>query len=269
MTYLYRKLKEQDEQALTELLRTGFPLFLKNNYWTWKYKKNPYFEPSLVAVAEENGKIIGCNHWLMRDLKLSSDLKVRTALAGDLLIRYEHRGQGIAAELLRAMRSSEIVKYNGITLSYMFAPIKLNERLYSPVAGYISAPNSTSTYKKFFNCNRLKEKIQFIDNCIKSDEKLTNKLRDLRMSALFRLKGLPTFVLYIESIGVHLEEGVIEKPDVIIEGSLPLSSAIIEGKISVRDLTKAYLTGEIKIKKGILKIFKLRNVFMLFQKTAF
>jgi putative sterol carrier protein len=257
--YSYRKFRDQDEQALTELLKTGFPLFLKDNYWNWKYKENPDFNPSLIAVAEKGGKLVGCNHWLQRDLKLSSQLKIKAALAGDLLVHPEHRGQGIAAELLGILRSSEAVKNNDITLSYMFAPLKLNNRLYAPVAGYVAAPNATSTYKKFFNCRELKEKIEIMDSRIKTNKELKAKLSGLEMHVLFRLRGIPVFTLQIESDGVYLLEGQTKAPDIVIEGTLPLSSSIIDGKIGAKKLVKAWMTGKIKIKKGLLKTFKLQK----------
>ena len=265
MTYSYREFREQDEQALKELLKTGFPLFLKNEYWDWKYKKNPNFDPSLVALAEKDEKIVGCNHWLARGLKLSSQVTVRTALAGDLLVHCEHRGQGIAAELLQVLRASEVVKNKGITLCYMFAPLKLNKRLYSPVAGYVAAPNSTSTYKIFFSCQELKKRLKLIDSHIKSNKKLMAKLQGLEMCVLFRLKGVPVFALYIESDGGCLDEGEVKNPDVVIEGTLPLSSSIFDGAIGVSDLLKAWMTGKFKIRKGALKIFKLRKAFKVFQ----
>jgi putative sterol carrier protein/GNAT superfamily N-acetyltransferase len=266
--YSYRNLRDQDEQALTELLKTGFPLFLQDDYWNWKYKKNPDFNPSLIVVAEKDGKLVGCNHWLQRDLKLSGQLKVRTALACDLLVHPEHRGHGIAAELLWALRSSEVVKNNGITLSYMFAPLKLNKRLYAPVAGYVAAPNSTSTYKKFFNCRELKERIKLIDYRIKTNKDLLMKLQGLKMNVLFRLSGIPAFTLQINSDGIHFAETEGETPDIVIEGTLPLSSAIIDGRIGVGNIVKAWMTGKLKVRKGMLKIFKLRGTFEVLRNAA-
>jgi GNAT superfamily N-acetyltransferase len=265
--YSYRNFKDQDEPALTQLLKSGFPVFNKSDYWNWKYKKNPNFDPALIVIAEENGKLIGCNHWLQRDLKLSSGLKVRTTLAGDLLVDPEYRGHGIAAELLGVLRSSEAIKNNCITLSYMFAPLKLNKRLYSPVAGYVAAPNSTSTYKKFFNCRELKAKAEQINKRIKTNQEFMAKLQGLKMQALFRLNGMPPFTLQIKPDGFGIEENVAEKPDVVIEGSLPLSSTIFDGRIGMRNLVKDWLEGKIKIKKGFLKILKLQKAFRILQGT--
>jgi GNAT superfamily N-acetyltransferase len=263
--YSYRHLREKDEKALNDLLKTGFPIFLENDYWNWKYKRNPYFDPSLVVLAEEDGKVVGCNHWLPRELKLSHQLKVKSALAGDLLVHREHRGKGVAAGLLGALRSSDSVKKNNILLIYMFAPLKLNKRLYAPVAGYVAAPNSTSTYKKFFSCRELKERIDLINNRIRTDKDLIKKLQGLEMSILFRLTGLPVFTLDFNSEGLYLKESEAKNPDVVIEGCLPLSSAIIEGTMGVGCLLDSLITGRLRVKKGLLKTFKLRKAFRVIQ----
>jgi len=49
------------------------------------------FDPCLVAIAEENGKIVGCNHWLLRDIKVSSSSVGSAILSGDLAVHPNHR----------------------------------------------------------------------------------------------------------------------------------------------------------------------------------
>lgn len=256
---------ESDEQALTQLLKTGFTLFKNEDYWVWKYKLNPNFDSSLVIIAENGEKIVGCNHWLARELKVSNQFRIKAALAGDLLVHPDHRGCGLAAELLRTMRSSQIVKEKGLVLTYMFAPLKLNNRLYEPVAGYIAAPNSTCTYKKLFSCMQLKAKISGLDSEIKQKSELKEKLKNLQITALFRLAGSPPFLLNINQNGVSIDENIIARPEITIEGTLPLSSSILEGKMSSKKLVWALITGKLKIRKGILKIFKLRRGLRLLQ----
>jgi GNAT superfamily N-acetyltransferase/putative sterol carrier protein len=263
LQYSYRKFAEEDELALIEFLKTN--LHTRSDFWVWKYKSNPDFDSSMVAVAEKDGEIVGCNHWLERDLKLSSSLKVRAVLAADIVVHPKHRGRGIGTQLLRFLRLSEVFKKKKIALSYMFAPPKLSKRLYAPVVGYVAAPNSTTTYKKFFNCRELKEEFQRINEMIKSRKELQKKLEGLRMCISFRLKGVPVFAIHIESERVYLEEGEVENPDVIIEGSLPLSFSMMKVKQGIWGLAKTWITGEVKIKKGLMKIFKVLKIFKVFK----
>ena len=94
---------------------------------------------------------------------------------------------------------------------------------------------------------------------------MKKQLKKLNMCISFRLIGVPEFTVHIGPEKVYLEEGKTDNSDVLIEGNLPLSSLIIGGAASVGDLFKSWLTGKIKIKRGILHIFRLRKAFKLFQ----
>jgi len=265
LEYSYRQFLESDEPAVIRLVKNTFPGFLKGDFWVWKYRSNPDFDPSLVVVAEKNGEVVGCNHWLVRDLKLSSSLEVRAALGADVVVHPEHRGHGIGTQLLRFLRLSRAFKKKGIVISYMFGNPKLSKRFYKPAAGYVAAPNSTITYKKLLNCRELKEEFQRVNDLIKSRKELQTKLEGLKMRVLFRLKGAPNFTINIKSEGVYLEEGKGENPDVVVEGSLPLFSSMMEAKKGGWGLAKAWLTGKLKIRKGLLKAFKILKAFKVFQ----
>jgi predicted N-acetyltransferase YhbS len=257
-----------DEGALTELLRIDFTSFRNPGYWVWKYKNNPDFDMALVIIAEKEGKIVGCNHWIARELKISKNIQITAALAGDLLVRPDHRGYGIAAELLRAMRSSYAVQKKGLSLTYMFAPLKLNNRLYEPVAGYVRAPNSTLTYRKMFNCHQMAEKVSELNSRIKEKPTLKRELGKLRVTVLFKITGSPPFALLFKPDGISLNENTIEAPDIVIQGLLPLSSAIFEGKLNSKSLMWSFITGKLKIRRGITKILKLRRGVQLLHKAS-
>lgn len=261
----YREFRDGDEVAIEELLKNSFPRFKESNLWFWKYKLNPSFDPSLLVVAEKDGEIVGCNYWLLRDLKLSGNAQVKVALGADVAVHPKHRGCGIGTELMRYPRLSGAFKEKGILMSYMFGRLELTKRLYEPAAGYVVAPNCTITYKKLFNCRQLKERFQQIDQAVKSNEETKKKLKNLAMCVSFKLKGAPEFAVHIEPARVYLEEGEAENPDVIIEGNLPLSFLIVGGTIGVSDLVKVWFTGKVKIRKGLVHIFKIRKAFKVFQ----
>jgi predicted N-acetyltransferase YhbS len=250
---------------LEKLLKNTFPGFRKDNLWFWKYRLNPSFDNSLVAIAEEDGKLIGSNYWLLRDLKVSSKTHVKAVLGADVAVDPDYRGQGIGTELIRFLRLSGAFKEKGILLSYVFGRPELNKRFYIPAAGYMFAPDGTTTYRRFFNCQELIGNFQKIDRAIRSNEAIRKQLKPLVMCISFKLKGAPEFSVHIEEDKVYLEEGKAENSDVLIEGHLPLSLLIVEGSVNVGDLVRSWIIGEIKIRKGISHIFKLRKAFMLFR----
>lgn len=266
--YTYRRFSLGDEDALVSMLEAQYPWFFKDAVWAWKYKKNPYFNPNLVAVAEHQGKIIGCNHWLPRKLRLSKNLQVSTVLAGDLVVNRQYRGQGVGSELLRVLRTSDLIQCNGISLSYMFPALNLNKKIYEPVAGYVAAPSATRTYKRYFSCRELQQKIESIDSKIKVNSEIKARLQGFNLCIAFRLLGVPNFSLQINSEGISFSENTQKKPEVVIEGILPLTAGIIEGNIRPRSLIRSFISGKLKIKKGITKILKVKKAFAILQEAS-
>jgi predicted N-acetyltransferase YhbS len=268
LQYSYRKYEDKDQATLEDLLKNAFATFSQKGYWSWKYKLNPAFDPSFIVLAEKDGKIVGCNHWLIRDLKLTSSATVRVALGADIAVSPEERGHGIGTELVRHFRLSGTFRKKGIVISYMFSDPRLRKRLYEPVAGYEVAPNCTTTYKRFFNCDKLKKEFQLINNAINSKEEIKVQLKKLKMCVTFRLQGAPVFTIHVGSKGVYLDEGEEKNPDVVVEGSLPLSSSFIESGGGLWGWTKAWLTGKFTIKRGKLKIIKMLRVFKLIKQAV-
>lgn len=255
-----RNLSEGDEPALIRLLKDNLQTFSRAD-WDWKYRSNPAFDYSLVIVAESNGEIVGCNHWLTRDLRLSSSLKVKAALGADVLVYPQHRGRGIGTQLVRFMRASRVFKEKGVVISYMFTDPKLNRRLYEPTAGYFVAPNSTVTYRKLFNCRELKEKFQRANDLINSRKDLQEKLESLNMSVLFKLKGTPIFSIDIGSKGIHLDEGDMGNHDMVVVGDFQTFFTLVDGNGGVWGLVKSWITGKLGIRKGLLKAVRSLNGF--------
>jgi predicted N-acetyltransferase YhbS len=269
LAYFVRRYSDGDEIAIEALLKETFRSFQQKNYWVWKYKSNPNFDPSLVALAEKDGKLIGCNHWLIREIKLSKEVRMKAVLAGDITVDRAYRGQGIGKELITYLHSSDTLKKKGVILSYMFTNPKLNNVLFQPTAGYVLFPTCSITYKKFFDCRQLKQKIEQINSVISTKEGVKTKLAAVVMTVSFELKGIPKFTLSIERDGLHLSEDKSEdkpeKPDVIIEGSLPISLSLVDGRIGTKELMIYWISGRIKIKKGLLKILRMRKAFKIIQ----
>ena len=122
--YVYRHLAKGDEDAVKGLLKRSST----QSEWEWKYLHNPSFDPCLVAIAEENGKIVGCNHWLLQDIKLSSSSVGKAILSGDIAVDPKHRKRGIGKSLLLFLRSSSLSNARGAVLTYMFANPGLSKR---------------------------------------------------------------------------------------------------------------------------------------------
>ncbi len=263
--YSYRTFVDDDAPAVMNLVHKAFPSFLGGNFWVWKYLSNPNFDPTLVVIAEKDGKVVGCNHWLLRNFKISNELTVKAALGGDIVVAPQHRGQGVGKGLLRFLRSSKAFGEKGVILTYMFADPKLNRRLYKPAVGYVFTPDSTTVYSKYLNTRRMKERFLKINEVIQSKPDLQNELEGLTLRMMFRLRGSPIFSIVLASNQVDFVEGELETADVIIEGDFPLFSNVVEGLVGLDLLAKSLLMRKLRIKKGKMKIFKLFKVLKTFK----
>ena len=251
LSCVYRTYQEGDEPCLEALLRIPFHSFRHPNYWNWKYKLNPNFDPALILIAEKEKKLIGCNHWSKRYVKISENACLIAVLAADVAVDPAYRGLGVGKELVRHFRALGVFKEKGILFSYMFTKPTLYKGLYQPAAGYFKLPTSTITYKKLFNCNQLTEKFEEINQNLQSNKQAKNQLEHLNAEISFKLRGSPEFTIKLCSSGLCLHEGMSQNANIVIEGNLPLSASILDNEMTVWDFVAAWLTRKIKI-KGLL-----------------
>ena len=74
-----RPYKKGDEEEIVRLLQTvfvGWPKFdlqcSSLEHWKWKYLENP-LKLNAVALAEFDGKLVGCNHGVYSKLKMGGE----------------------------------------------------------------------------------------------------------------------------------------------------------------------------------------------------
>jgi hypothetical protein len=120
-----------------------------------------------------------------------------------------------------------------------------------------------------FNCKELRAKIAGLNSKIQKKADLKLGLERLNLTVLFKIVGSPSFYLSFSPEGISLEENSNNVgPDLIIEGSIPLSSAILEGTISSRQLIVSFFTRKIKVTKGLTKVLTLRKGMEILKKAT-
>jgi predicted N-acetyltransferase YhbS/putative sterol carrier protein len=256
-TFICRILQEDDKEAVRELIESTFSEFLRGKYWNWKYAQNPYFDSSLVTVAEEKGEIVGCNHWLLRPFKLSSAMVVDAILAGDIAVKPEHRRKGVGKALMRFQRSSELTKNKQAALIYMFAETNLSKSFHTPVGGYIPVRDKTVSYMKILNWRMLEEKATGLK------EKM--KIEKTNLHILLKIRHAPSLNLLINKDGVKINGISSEsKADVTITADLVTLRKLRRKEKRKWSLFKAFLTGKLKISGKPRKIFSFyKNLWVL------
>ena len=264
---LCRAFDDEDEGYVKELVENAFRGFLNGKYWDWKYKLNPNFDSSLVAVAEKNGKIVGCNHWLIRELKIFGSTEVKAVLGADIAVSPDYRGRGIGKSLLLFLRSSQAIRDKGVILSYMFADPNLSKRFYKPVAGYIPAPTTTVSYFKLLSWSKLKNNIKAVNGKLKREKERLEKISKLDLKIRFQLSGAPKLLLKLSKKGVEAGERDLKNADVIVTGDLSTLTVLKEKKNRIRNLSKALLTRKLKIKGSLFNLFRFYRSFWLIEEV--
>lgn len=262
--FLYRTLGDKDQEDVKRLVESTFEDFLNGKYWDWKYKLNPNFDQSLVAVAEKDGRIIGCNHWLPRTLKISGSIEAKAILGADIAVRPEYRGHGIGKKLLLFMRSSQVITKNLAVISYMFSDPNLSKSLYEPVAGYVSAPSTTVSYVKLLNWNELKKRVNALSQEIQANKEKLEKMAKLDLTVLLELPSAPRLLLRLNNNMIEVDETHLKNPKVILRSDLYTLTILKKRKGRIRNLLKALLTGKLKIRGSLMDLFRFyQNLWLI------
>lgn len=261
--YVYRGFEKGDEDGVKSLIKRVFSGFLEGDYWEWKYKRNPGFDPSLVVVAEDRGKIVGCNHWLVRDLKFSNNSYIKTVLGADIAVDPEYRRKGIGKSLLLFLRNSKAFRDREVVFSYMFPNPDVVNPLYRPAASYIAAPNFTTRYAKILNWNKFRKRLEAANIRIMADEGLRVKVAGLNMGVLFRIEEAPVLPLRFNEEGIRIDSTVEKDPDVVFRIGLAALECLGSSRRKFFGLMKAWLSGKLKIRGSLLGLARLsRNLWV-------
>jgi len=260
--FLCRSFRQKDEDEVKELIKNTFRNFLNGDFWEWKYKHNPCFVPSLIAVAEKNGKIVGCNHWLPRRLKITRNVEVEAVLSADIAVSPKYRRRGIGKSLLLYLRRRAANRKVDAAFTYMFANPNLSKRLYGPVAGYMPIKTSTVSYFKLLSWKRLMKHIASLNERIRKEESKEN-LSKQNLKIFFNISNAPLLILSFHGNRIEIEEDFCEDADVTISGDLSTFISLKEKK-DIGNLIKALITRKIKVKGGLFSLIRLyRHIQLL------
>jgi len=212
-----------------------------------------------VAVAENNGKIVGCNHWLLRRFKLSDSVVVNGVLAADIVVNPEYRKKGVGRALMNFLRSHQERK--NLVLMYMFANPELRKHFHTPIGGYIPAPSGTAMYTKILNWNKVKRNVAVFNEKVKRGE-FRDKLAKVDLTLAFRVRGAPTLCLHVNSEGVESDASA-ERADVTISSDVATFGKIKSEKIGMWKLVRLMLTGKLRFKGKLRKLLTAyRNMWV-------
>ena len=266
--FFCREFRPDDKEEVKKLVESIFSVFLEGKFWNWKYGENPYFDSRLVAVAEVNGEIVGCNHWLLRELKYSDSVVDKAVLAADVAVRPDYRGRGIGSQLLQFLRSSDIVKRREAALIYMFADPELAKKFHTPTAGYILARDGTAQYTKVLNWRKVKRNVERLNEEIRSG-KFGKNLPKSDLKVLFKMSAAPPLCIHIKKDGLVVDDSrdLSDDADIMVSGDFSVFNRIKMSKRRKWSFLKALLTGKLKIKVKLTKLFSFFDTLWILEKV--
>lgn len=261
-----RAFRKEDEVAVQHLVETTFSnSILGGGFWNWKYLQNPGFDPRLLVVAEKDGEIVGCNHWLQRRFRLRSSKEVDCVLGADIAVMPECRKMGVGRALLQFLRTTNALrKY---PLMYMFADPDLRKRFHTPVSGYVPAPCGTIGYTKILNWKKVKQKASAFDEAV-SAGRFGKKLRDVDLGVLFKVGSAPPLLFHLGRDGVEVfekEETINRRTDVVIIGDVSALNGLKGKEGGLTKMLATMLTGRIKIRGKPWKMWIAYRNFWVFR----
>lgn len=253
--YSFRTLANQDKNEVTKLLFDTFKM--QNEFWLWKYELNPDYDQSLIVVALNAQKVVGIAHWLPRTIKASSSITIRASLGADLAVDADHKGHGIGAILVSFQ--NKILEEKNMAMSYGFIEPDLFKHIHSRQIGLVHVPTSTVVYRKYLDVSRVKEKASLLNERAKSDEKMREKLANLNVRVLFRLRGMPLFMVKLGPESVCVEEHELPEPDLKIRADPTLLASVVKSRRKTLELIKNILLRKMEIRptglRGVLKLY--------------
>jgi len=149
MSYSYRAMIDESDparQTVRRLIGAAFGGALGPDYWDWKYRGNT--RSPLVVVAESDGEIAGCRHSLLFDLRLEAGLTAGLLIGGDLLVRPEHRGHGVARRLVASGLELGLEQNPDVAAFIGFTYPGVADNVVRPLTGYMEVPSSTRRWSR-------------------------------------------------------------------------------------------------------------------------
>jgi predicted N-acetyltransferase YhbS len=261
--YSCRVFRCEDEEEVRQLTKNVFNIFLDGEFWIWKYKLNPSFNPSLVMVAERDGVIIGCNHWLLRNFKLSPTLETKAVLGADIAVRPEYRGKGVGTSLLRSLRSSEVLRNEKPSIVYIFANPSLAKHFHTPAGGYVPAPDRTVVYFKILNWKKFAENANKLNEQI-AEGKFKDRLSKFELKVLFEISDVPPLYFCMSEKGVTVGEKE-QNAEITITGDLATFQKVRAEKKRKWSMFKALFTMKLRVKGKPKKLVTFYKNFWMLQ----
>lgn len=98
-TYTVRRYRPTDREAFFSLYETVFAERPADEWFSWKYESNPYFEGVPMIVAADGDDLVGAVPLFAQRLRVGSHT-VRTFQPADVMVHPDHRKRGLFTRMI-------------------------------------------------------------------------------------------------------------------------------------------------------------------------
>lgn len=241
-----RSLVVEDYDAVTALINEGYGKRSRESI-EWSLRKSPIFRKEFSAVAEVEGKVIGCWLTTVQDLKVAVDLTVPAA-SGLIVVHPEFRRRGIGKSLFTWYRTHVSTKAGNL-LGFGVASSRTRRSFWSRISTSHALPDRAAIYTKTISLRPFEKASKAVSSRKDNSSNWKAKGR-WPLSIALTLTGFPAFAIKVdpESIRVCTE----------LEGDMTITGEIRSPKLS--SVVLALVRRRLKI-SGLRHFWKLLVCF--------
>lgn len=113
-----KKYNPGDEKHILELFKLAFGKEMTQEYWDWRFKKNPFDKDPKIHLMWDGDKLVG--HYAVSPIEMFADTKVtKTALSMTTMTHPEYGGRGIFSQLADSLYN-ELKEEHGYAMVWGF-----------------------------------------------------------------------------------------------------------------------------------------------------
>lgn len=242
-----RNYQDNDESQIANLLNLAYGSWGSAEYWKRKYKHTAGFDPKLIFLAEDKGKVIACVQYLRRDLKLGNRI-LHSYVGGDAATHPKYVGRGLFSKLL-SMLYDEVKRRKGCCV-YGYNQPGIYENFYRKRFGEV-ALHRLKVMIKVINPSALAVSILPVVNAMMREKLRIGK--DNVFTIRLELIDQTSIDYCIKDNEIRLCK-ITVKPDIRIKTKLETLGKIVSGNYS---LLKALMLRKIVISISPLTLIRL------------
>lgn len=239
----FRQLDPTDQELMAQtrrLVDSSFQEFFKSPYWEWKYHDPHSAQQSLSFVALDGGEVVAALHYHRTTLMLGvHDMPV--LVGGDLIVRPDHRGKGLATNLTEFARSTIPQDWRGGAV-YMFTRPRLGAH-YRELLGYARVPAAAERLIRIRTWEKRLERLG-TDGRIADFQERAASAPDSCVE--WRIQGAPPLWTVIERGSLRVIDAHLGRVDATVTGRIVAVQRLGKDKGKWRALAGSLQRGEVR-----------------------